>query len=81
MKIYHFSGSPDVSWADFAREIFVQAGRETVVENISTSEFPKAVRRPLNSRMNCFTLNSVFGIERPNWRESLNNVLKDLEEI
>jgi dTDP-4-dehydrorhamnose reductase len=78
---YHFSGSPDVSWADFAREIFVQAGRETVVQNISTSEFPKAVRRPLNSRMNCFTLNSVFGIERPNWRESLNNVLKDLEEI
>ncbi len=25
---YHFSGVPDVSWADFAREIFFQAGRK-----------------------------------------------------
>ena len=78
---YHFSGSPDVSWADFAREIFAQTGRETIIENISTSDFPSAVNRPLNSRMNCFTLNSVFGIKRPNWRVSLNNVLKDLQEI
>ena len=25
--IYHFSGAPDVSWADFARAIFEQAGK------------------------------------------------------
>ena len=78
---YHFSGSPDVSWADFAREIFAQTGRKITVENISTSDFPSAAKRPLNSRLNCSTLNSFFGIERPNWRASLNNVLKDLQEI
>ena len=78
---YHFSGSPDVSWADFAREIFAQTGTETIVENISTSDFPTAAKRPLNSRLNCITLKLCFGIERPNWRASLNNVLKDLQEI
>ena len=24
--IYHFAGAPDVSWADFTREIFAQSG-------------------------------------------------------
>jgi len=31
---YHFSGAPDVSWADFAREIFAQAGSDCTVTNI-----------------------------------------------
>ncbi len=26
---YHFSGAPDVSWADFARAIFAAAGRRS----------------------------------------------------
>ena len=78
--IYHFSGSPDVSWADFAREIFQLTERETLVENIATSDFPTEAKRPLNSCLNCMTLKTFFGIERPDWRASLRNVLKDLEE-
>ena len=78
--IYHFSGSPDVSWADFAREIFQLTERETLVENIATSDFPTEAKRPLNSCLNCMTLKTFFGIERPDWRASLSNVLKDLEE-
>ena len=27
--IYHFAGTPDVSWADFAREIFVRSPSTT----------------------------------------------------
>ena len=79
--IYHFSGRPDVSWADFAREIFTITGRKISVESIPTSSFPTEAKRPLNSRMDCFTLNSVFGIERPRWKDSLIDVLKELEEI
>ena len=79
--IYHFSGSPDVSWADFAREIFELTEQETLVENVATSDFPTEAKRPLNSCLNCITLKTFFGIERPDWRASLSNVLKDLEEI
>lgn len=75
--IYHFSGTPDVSWADFAREIFSQANLTVEVVDIPSSEFPTPAKRPTNSRMDCQTLN-VFSIERPEWRESLKHVLSDL---
>lgn len=74
---YHFSGAPDVSWADFAREIFRQAGRDVTVEDIPTSAYPTPAERPKNSRLNCDSL-SVFGLKRPDWREGLSKVLQEL---
>jgi dTDP-4-dehydrorhamnose reductase (EC 1.1.1.133) len=75
---YHFSGAPDASWADFAREIFDQAGRDTAVEDIPTSAYPTPAKRPANSRLDCTTTQKVFGIPRPDWRVELTDVLKDL---
>lgn len=77
---YHFSGAPDVSWADFAREIFAQAGLACIVEDIPTSGFPTPAKRPANSRMDCRTTETTFGIERPDWRRSLSCILKDIED-
>ncbi len=77
---YHFSGGPDVSWADFAREIFTQAGLTCAVEDIPTTSFPTPAKRPANSRMDCSTTTKVFGIGRPDWRQSLSVILKDLED-
>lgn len=75
---YHYAGAPDVSWADFAREIYRQAGLATVVNDIPTSAYPTPAQRPLNSRLDCSTLETVFGITRPDWRASLTTVLEDL---
>ena len=75
---YHFSGSPDVSWADFAREIFAQAGITCEVADIPTSDYPTPATRPLNSRMDCSTLATAFGITRPDWRLGLAEILSDL---
>lgn len=77
--LYHFSGAPDASWADFAREIFTQAGRETSVTGIPTSGFPTPAVRPQNSRLDCRTLEAEFGIGRPDWRAGLSLVLEELE--
>lgn len=79
--IYHFSGAPDVSWADFAREIFARAGIACDVADIPSSDYPTPASRPLNSRLNCATLETVFGISRPDWRQGLRDILKDLGEI
>jgi dTDP-4-dehydrorhamnose reductase len=76
---YHFSGAPDVSWAEFAIEIFSQAGRTVTVTPISTAEYPTPAKRPLNSRMECHSTEQVFSIKRPNWRDGLKEILKDLE--
>ncbi|XDA98265.1 dTDP-4-dehydrorhamnose reductase [Sulfitobacter sp. LCG007] len=75
---YHFSGAPDVSWADFAREIFAQAGLSPDVEDIPTSAYPTPARRPANSRLDCSTTADVFGIDRPDWRKGLRTVLTEL---
>ena len=78
---YHFSGAPNVSWAQFAREIFAQAGRAVTVIGIPTSEYPTPAARPGNSRMDCASLETDFDIPRPDWRSSLSTVLKDLKVI
>lgn len=75
---YHFSGAPDVSWADFAREIFAQAGRGTTVEDIPTSAYPTPAKRPANSRLDCSATEAAFGIARPDWRAHLADVLAEL---
>ena len=78
---YHFAGTPDVSWAGFARETFTQAGRAVTVTDIPSSDYPTPAKRPANSRMDCTTLATDFGIARPDWRESLSRVLIDLKDM
>ena len=72
---YHFSGAPDVSWADFARTIFQEAGRSVRVTDIATSEFPTPASRPGNSRLDCASLDR-FGLTRPQWRDSLRDIIE-----
>ena len=76
---YHFSGSPDVSWADFAREIFAQSGTACDVSDIPSSAYPTPAQRPMNSRLNCSKLAIVFDINRPDWRLGLRDILSDLK--
>lgn len=77
---YHFSGAPDVTWADFARAIFREAGLPTKVTDIPTEAYPTPARRPHNSRLDCTTTERVFGITRPDWKAGLRAVLKEIGE-
>ena len=72
---YHFSGTPDVSWADFARAIFDIADRDVTVTDITTADYPTPAKRPANSRLDCTSTEAVFGIARPDWRSALAKML------
>ena len=76
---YHFSGAPDVSWADFAKAIFDQSGKSVAVTPIPTADYPTPAQRPLNSRMDCTATKQAFGIDRPDWVAGLKTILDDLE--
>lgn len=76
--IYHFSGAPDVSWAELAQQIFERAGLNVKITGISTAKYPTPAARPLNSRLDCADTQRVFGIEQPDWRVELDSVLTDL---
>lgn len=77
--IYHFSGAPDTSWADFARVIFDAANIPCAVTDIPSSDYPTPAKRPLNSRLDCTATEAAFGISRPDWRESLAHILTQLD--
>ncbi|MDV7271912.1 dTDP-4-dehydrorhamnose reductase [Thioclava sp. A2] len=75
---YHFSGAPDASWCSFARGVFSLTGRPTRVQAIPTSAYPTPAARPLNSRFECNTTTSVFGLPRPDWHAGLRECLTEL---
>ncbi|WP_299930359.1 dTDP-4-dehydrorhamnose reductase [uncultured Pelagimonas sp.] len=76
---YHYGGQPSVSWADFARAIFDQAGRDMRVTDIPSSDYPTPACRPFNSRLDCSKLKTDFNIAAPDWTVGLTAVLKNLE--
>lgn len=75
---YHYAGAPETSWAGFANEIFAQAQMDVQVNEIPASEFPTPAARPANSRMDCSSLSEAYGINPPNWKAELTQVLRDL---
>ena len=76
--IYHLSGAPDVSWMDFAQEIFRQKRRKIKLNAIPTSAYPTPAARPLNSRLDCESTRKVFSIDRPDWKKGLKTVLSEM---
>lgn len=76
---YHFAGTPDTSWAVFARAIMAEAGLPCVIEDIPSSAYPTPARRPANSRLDCAGL-ARFGLTRPDWRSALTTTLAELRE-
>ena len=76
--VYHYSGAPDVSWAEFAQQIFDKASLNVKVTGIPTAEYPTPAARPLNSRLDCSDTYRIFGVKQPGWRAELDGVLSDL---
>ena len=77
--IYHFSGKPNSSWANFASEIFSQSQQDIKIKQILTKDFLTKAKRPLNSRLDCSSLRIDYGIKQPEWKKSLTNVLANLK--
>jgi dTDP-4-dehydrorhamnose reductase len=77
--IFHFAGAPAASWADFAEAIFaIRGGRAPRIERIASSDYPVPARRPLNSVLDCTKIRAAYGIEQPDWRSGLADVLEEL---
>jgi dTDP-4-dehydrorhamnose reductase len=76
--IHHFAGAPDTNWADFARAIMHDADLPCQIQDIPSSDYPTLASRPLNSRLDCTSFEREFGVSRPDWRLSLDDILTEL---
>lgn len=83
---YHYCGNSKTTWYHFAKEIFKQAfelgllNKKVKVNPITTEEYPTAAERPGNSMLDCSKLKTTFGIEMPEWKKALKQVLIDLQQ-
>lgn len=73
---FHVTGSGrPISWADFAKEIFIQAMQylphEIQVSGIPSSEYPTRVTRPKYSVLDILSFENEFGIRLPVWQEGI----------
>ena len=75
---YHYAGSPATSWACFARETFAVAGKSVTVTGIPTRDYPTPATRPLNSRLDCTSLEADFGITPPDWKSDLAQITSEI---
>ncbi|GAA4492472.1 dTDP-4-dehydrorhamnose reductase [Pseudaeromonas paramecii] len=78
--LYHYAGSPSVSWFEFAEAIIQAAWQQGLLAYqpalfpIPSAEYACAARRPLNSRLDCSKIAARFGIPPSDWRRALQDL-------
>lgn len=74
-----------ISWADFAEEIYKDAGMDVKVEHVSTSEYEKiagktVAKRPFNSRLDKTKLTKNGFELLPTWQDATRRFIEGLTE-
>ena len=84
---YHATNSEEspgeyISWYDFTREIYHQAGLSTEVLPVSTAEYGLSkAARPFNSRLDKKKLEEAGFTPLPPWKDALRRYLTEIGEV
>jgi len=77
---YHLAASGQTSWHGFAEAIVRHMPAEgkkcQEIEAITTPEYPLPAERPAYSVLSCQKLQRAFGLQLPDWEQSLKQVLE-----
>jgi len=76
--IYHYTNEGMINWFEFAIEIKQYLGADCEVNAIPTSDYPTPAKRPAYSVLDKSKIKEVFGINIPEWDESLKVCLSKL---
>jgi len=80
--IYHFTNEGNITWFNFAEEIYNQGkeqgviGKECAVKPCTSADYPARVKRPAYSVLDKSKIKTVMGIEIPDWKASLHKYLE-----
>ncbi|MFJ5358493.1 dTDP-4-dehydrorhamnose reductase [Pectobacterium sp. CHL-2024] len=78
--IYHYCGDKEVSWYEFAEEIFKVANERKAISSvptlsaISTGEFLTPAKRPKYSSLDCLKIKKL-GIIPSNWLKNISTII------
>lgn len=76
--IYHYSNEGRISWYDFAVKIRDTSGLDCRINPIPSSNFPTPAKRPHFSLLSKEKVRRIFGIDVPQWENSLEKMLGKL---
>ncbi len=82
--IYHLAASGETNWHEYAKFVIERAAtmgaaiKTTIIEPISTTEYPTPAKRPANSRLDCTKLQSTFNLTLPHWQHHVEHMLTEL---
>lgn len=79
-EVFHFASRGEATWCEFAEEIFRVAECDCRAVAITTDDYPTAARRPRNSVLDCSKICERFGVEQPDWRESLRRNIERIKK-
>src|SRR5581483_5100724 len=78
--LYHLAASGQTTWHGFAEAIIrlmpAEGKKCKSIEGITTSEYPLPAKRPAYSVLSCEKLQKTFGLQLPDWEESLRQVVE-----
>jgi dTDP-4-dehydrorhamnose reductase len=77
---YHYSNEGVCSWYDFAIAIHQIYGISCSVNAIESKDYPSPVVRPPYSILNKSKIKSIFGIQIPYWRKSLEICIDEIKK-
>jgi dTDP-4-dehydrorhamnose reductase len=77
----HFANSGEVTWRDFAVEIFAQALGDQAPEvgGQKTADYKTPATRPLRATMDLGKLSQVYGVTPRPWQDALSDIVAELK--
>ena len=79
-QIYNYSNEGEISWHEFAKEIFKIEKIGCEVNPVTSQQYPTPAKRPRNTLMNKDKIVKVFKIKISNWKSSLNTCMVILKQ-
>ena len=84
--LYHLVASGETSWHELARHVVAKAtaadwkllATPDRILPITTSQYPTPAARPANSRLNTSKFSEAFGLQLPDWRNGVDQVMDAL---
>jgi len=77
--LYHYSNKGEATWYDFARLILEEKNPGQAISLKATFSYPTKAKRPKFSVIDKSKALSTFDIQIPHWRESLVNLLNEMD--